>query len=423
MKYFLRIVLVLFLAAAAVTGVYYYTTGNTPSFLGGNKDLALTTVSKPPVTEKYAALTLLLAQDNYALYKSGDLVVLQVDGKRYEFIGWTDSIDLETPELYQLNLDDDADEELIIRAYAGTDINNEKIYNVYILNKSDDPEIGYDVIILDESIANQLVSRYIYSEIGQLENCKKTVQLAMVPNISGAGIVYDNATGIATNAHTGYFRALQDETGAYLDVAVWNRGTCAYTVNNDGTVHAAMAVLVSYNGSSETQLAGILSMDIEAASNTEIAITDKSIRFTPNSSYAVSTPTLEAVADWKFTENNTATATSKTIAWIKHKPTFSQDTLTQTINGAEELGDMNAVASVTMTSTEVLLKAKDGVTFDKSIANSTQYSVIINRGSETEYDIAYTCSLNEAQTELTITFDRAYAKSEIITVEINYGTK
>ena len=425
MKYFLKVILVLALAAATVMGMYYYTTGNRPTFLGGNSDYQLTTVSRQPVTEKYAALTLLVAEGDYALYKSGDLIVLDHAGKRYEFSGWSKDIDMEKPEMTVINIDDDPEDELIVKGVAAFDEeSNDYIYSVYIMNSVEDAAKGYEVAILNEDAWKNLASKYIISEITQLKTSKKIVQLAMIANTTGSALAYDNATGIAIDAHTGYFRALQSDDGQYLTAAVWNMGKGIYSVSEDGTVSVDIDVDVSYDNTSEVQQAGVLRFDIALTSNVEYTIASKSILFTPNKSYAVAEPKLETAAGWSYTENLTTAATpAKEIKWIKHTLQYDAEAVTQTVDTAEELGDLSGVESLTMTESGITLKARKGSTFSEATAKSTQFSVIINKGTDSQYDIAYTCTLNEAKDTLTVTFDRTYARSEINAVEINFGTK
>lgn len=424
MKYFLRIILVLMLAAATVMGMYYYTTGNRPAFLGGNGEYQLTTVTKQPVTEKYAALTLLVTEGDYSLYQSGDLIVLDHAGKRYEFLGWSKDIDLEKPELLVLNLDDDPEEELIVKGVAAFDEeSNDYIYSVYILNSVEDAAKGYEVAILNEAAWKNLASKYIISEITQLKSSQKFVQLAMVANTKGNALAYDNTTGIAVDAHTGYFRAMQDENGKYLTASVWNMGKGMYSVSDDGTVSVAIDVDVSYDDTTEVQQAGILQFNIELTSNVEYTISAKSILFTPNSSYLVADPKMTPAAAWNYTENITADTPAKSINWIKHTLQYDAQAVTQTVDATNELGDLSGVQTLSMTEKGILLKARSGSTFSEVTANSPDFSVIINKGTDKQMDIAYTCEVNETLDTLTITFDQTYARDEIETVEINFGTK
>lgn len=424
MKYFLRIVLVMALAAATVMGMYYYTTGNRPAFLGGNEEYNLTTVTKQPVTEKYAALTLLVTEGEYSLYKSGDLIVLDHSGKRYEFSGWSKDIDMEKPEMTVINIDDDADDEIIVKGVAAFDEeHNDYIYSVYILNRVEDDAKGYEVAMLNENAWQNLVNKYIVSEITQLKTSHKIVQLAMVANTKDNALSYDTNTGIAIDAHTGFFRALQDKNGQYLTASVWHMGRGIYSVSEDGTVTVDIDVDVLYDDTDEVQQAGVLQFSIALTSNVEYTIAAKSILFIPNSLYAVAEPKLETAAAWSYTENLSATSPAKEIKWIKHTLLYDPTALIQAVDTAEELGDISGVEQLTMTESGITLKARSGSTFSEATAKSDAFSVIINKGTDHSFDIAYTCEVNEAQDTLTITFDRTYAREEIESVELNFGTK
>ena len=99
--------------------------------------------------------------------------------------------------------------------------------------------------------------------------------------------------------------------------------------------------------------------------------------------------------------------------------------LEQTISLAEEETDIKDIQDITVTESYVQLTAKAGFSFDNGVFNEGEYSVIINDGAADSYDIAYTASVmevNGAQV-LKITFDRAYSRGEIRSIEINYGSK
>ena len=83
MKYFLRVFIVLVLAAGVIFGVFRYTH---PEAFENNSTPELTTVSKPAATEKNSNRVLLasLKDEDFYLYKGSKGVLLQHCGKGEE---------------------------------------------------------------------------------------------------------------------------------------------------------------------------------------------------------------------------------------------------------------------------------------------------------------------------------------------------
>ena len=422
MKYFLKILIVFVLATAAVVGMYYYTTGQKLPFLNNDETAYLTTVSKQPATEKNAGKKFLAGIDGYSLYKSARTVILEHGGKEFEFENWSSIIDEETPEMYMINLDGDDEKELVIKGVAGQDSSTgEYIYEIYILKAKENPDDGYTVSLLSQSTWRTILDTYIVAEISQLSTCSKILQFAMVSN-SGTNIAYNKTTGIAENAHTGYARALQDKKGRYMTLDSWGKGKGIYYVSDDNRLCVEIEVNVNYKESSEVQLAGNIYFEIMMSEDGTITVTPKSIRFLPNETYAVSDPTVTASA-WSYTLNNSAPTGSGEITWVKYMPSVDSTTLTDTVNLSAQEGDVAKLSSLTVSSDKAVLTAKSDCTFSSDVAESPDFSVIINKGTDKEYDIAYTAKLNNSNSVLTITFDRSYARDEIETIEINFGER
>lgn len=71
----------------------------------------------------------------------------------------------------------------------------------------------------------------------------------------------------------------------------------------------------------------------------------------------------------------------------------------------------------------MVLTAKDGYSFSNVITGSGNFSVLINSGTDDEYDISYDCAVkNEGNTStLTINFDKTYDREDLDNVTINFG--
>ena len=91
----------------------------------------------------------------------------------------------------------------------------------------------------------------------------------------------------------------------------------------------------------------------------------------------------------------------------------------------EEQTDIRSISKIYMTNSFIELTAKNGFTFAEQNVENGDYSIVINRGSDNEYDIAYTAKILEVNGTqvLRISFDKSYAQSEVHAVEINFGAK
>lgn len=422
MKYFLRILLVLVVAVAAVYGVYQY--NNSGDSTGGDN---ITTVTKAPATEKNGD-RVLLAQygDEFKLYKSGNIVILNANGKDYEFENWSSDIDAKEPELYYEDFDADDEKELAVRAVS--DVKGEDYtYNLYFLDpeKDDNGDTSYNVTVATRSTWSEMLEDTVLVELSQLKSCNKIGQLAM--NYADDGVSYNKDTGIVTKGHSGYFGVLQDG-GNYLTIDGWSKGDGIYTIDKNNKINLDIDVNVTYKGSAVVQKAGKIHMQLNLQKNGGFLTAPKSLKFVAYDEYKVSDPTTVADKAWSFTENNSNKAVpggSATIGWINHKINYDSTVTTQTVNYSTAQTDINGIEKIVLTDKNISLTAKKGCTFDNSSAGSGHFSVIINEGTKSEYSIAYKASVDKsgAKEVLTISFDKSYPQSEIKTVSVNYGTK
>ncbi len=422
MKYFLRILLTLVLAVAVIYAVYYRTVGN--PFEKQDTSL-LTTASQPPATEKNANRVLIasLPGEDYKLYKGSRSVVLVHEKKEYEFTNWSRLIDVEAPEMYLKDYDGDGTEELLIRAVsAKNETTGELSYDIYLLTPMSGRD-GYLVFPATQTTWSDILDAQIREEITQLKSCKKILQVSM--NAKSKTINYDTETGIAQSGYNGYARALQNGA-SYLTFKGWSKGKGVYTVNNKKEICVSVEVNIHYNESDTVQTAGHINFKLDFK-NGRFFVKNKSMNFTPDKAYRVSDPRTVSETGWKYRENNAdkgATA-DRVIDWIKYTPDYSSDTLEQTISLAAEQTDIRDIANIQLTDSYLELTAKAGCSFDTGARKRGEYSVVINRGSDSAYDIAYDAKVMEINGAevLRIRFDKSYPQNEIHTVEINYGGK
>ena len=425
MKYFLKVLFVLVLATAVVFGVYYYTNGNPFE----HNTAQLTTASQAPATEKNSNRVLIasLPKDDYYLYKGTRGVVLTHGKNEYEFTNWSRLIDEEPPEMYLVDYDGDKKKELLIKLVSEKNsTTGELAYDVYLLKegKNDEGKTVYDVYPATKVTWGDILDRQIREEVGQLKSCKKIIQVSM--NAKNKSISYDATTGVALDGFSGYACALQSD-GNYLTFAGWTKGKGEYSINNKKEICIKVQVNINYKEVQTVQTAGYIFFKLSFKDG-EFYVKNRSMNFTPADKYRVSDPRTADKTPWSYGETNTDPRTDysdRVIDWIKYSTGYKSDINEQSLSYAEEFTDIRGVSRLYVTNTYVELTAKDGFSFDNGARKRGEYSVIINRGTDYEYDIAYTSKLmqiNGAEV-LRITFDKAYPQSEIHSIEINYGAK
>ena len=425
MKYFFRILLTLVLAVCVVFGIYYYTNGNP---FAQQDTVQLTTVSQQPATEKNANKELLASVGSYKLYKGTTGVILTHGKDEYEFDNWSGLIDAETPKMYPADFDGDGNEDLLIRAVSAEDKSSgEFTYDIYLLKPviKDSRIIKYDVFCANQTTWEDILNNQIREEVAQLKSCKKIIQVSM--DSKSSAISYDNKTGLAKSGYNGYARALQNGN-EYMTFLNWTKGKGIYTVNKKNEICIKVEVNINYKGSDTVQTIGYINFKLALNNENEFVVKEKSMNFKPDKKYAVADPTKSSGEKWNYTEHNSFKSTddsSKVIDWVKYKPEFKSDVLEQTISLAEDETDIKDVQQITVTESYVQLTAKSGFSFDNGVFANGEYSVIINDGDADSYDIAYTASVMQVNgvNVLKINFDRAYSRSEIRSIEINYGAK
>ncbi|MBR1762358.1 MAG: hypothetical protein IJ731_03205 [Eubacterium sp.] len=423
MKYFLRVFIVLILAAGVIFGMFRYTH---PEELQSNNSQKLTTVSKPAATEKNSNRVLLasLEKDGYYLYKGSKGVLLRHGKNEFTFTSWSRLIDAEPPLMRLADFNEDGKDELLIRAVSEKREDGSFIYEIYLLIPKTDTngKEAFDVVYASKNTWTSILNNNIIEEVRQLKSCNKIIQFAM--NTKDKSIAYDKATGIAKSGYAGYARALQNDKGQYMTIDKWTKGNGIYQVSDDNKISVSIDINISYKDSTKVQSAGIVYFELFLNSKNNFQVTERSMVFKANKEYRVSNPKKTAKEPWSYTENNSDKNPSKAqevIQWIKYSPDFSSDIITQTKDLNPEISDINKIQKIKLTENFAELTAKSGCSFEEKSVNTGEFSVILND----KYDISYTAEIIKTKNGeiLKITFDKAYPQSEIKKITINYGAK
>lgn len=426
MKYFLRVLFVLVLSIGVIFGTYYYT--NSDKFGRNENSVNLTTVTKAPATEKNSNRTLLasLEKEKFYLYQRKNTIILEHNGKETEFDNWSKMIGAQTPSMYYSDFDSDGEKELIIRAVSELSSNSDKyIYELYILNP--DKKGSYNVTLASSDTWSEIFSDMITQEVSQLKNCKKIIQFSMITG--NKPIIYNKTTGIAENGYSGYARALQDINGEYLTVDNWSKGIGLYDIDKNNNITVDIEINATYKDTSAVQKVGNIHFELDFNDNNTFNITEKSMIFKADEKYRVSNPKKTSKTKWSYIEsnnaNNSAMPKDTVIDWIKYSLNYDSAVKEKTVNYSSEETEMKNISKTVLTNTYIELTAKENFSFGTASAGQGEYSVIINEGTNNEYDIAYKASVTKSGNReiLKITFDKSYPQSEIKTININYGTK
>ncbi len=422
MKYFLRILLTFVLAVAVVTGVYYYTNDKTLPF--ETQTQHITTVTKPPATEKYAARKLLAKLDKHGfrLYKSGKSVILEHGDNEFTFDNWSKVIDSETPKMYYSDFDGDGKKELVIRAVSGEDENGKFVYELYVLNRKGGKKEDYNVLLISQDTWRTVLDDQVTEELSQLKSCSKILQFAM--NDKDSPIKYKSDTGIAKSAgYVGYARALQDSDGKYMTLFGWSKSKGVFSVK-DNRIVVEVDCIANYNETHVVQNLGKVYFTLKIDKNNKLEVVPKSMYFKPNDKFKVSDPRKTSDEEWLFTRNNSFNPKKEgTIQWAKYSVKIDPTVFTDTEDLAAQETDIKYVKQLNISESGVTLEAADGFTFATEPAKNGDFSVTINKGKKNEYEISYTAKVSKDLKSVYIAFDKTYSQKELKTVDISYGSR
>lgn len=424
MKYFFRILLTLILAGITVFTVYYFTNGRT--LPGAAEKAVVTTLSKAQATEKYANKRLLSTDKtgDYKIYVTNDSVLLGHGKEIFEFKSFGTYFELEKPKITVFDIDGDQRRDVIVRGVSGEEQGTgDFVYDIYIFIRNHEDKEGYTVLTASQDLWHKILDEAIIEEITQLKDCKKCVQFAMT--LEGTHIEYDEKTGIVTKnpGYVGYFRALQDKNGKYLTVDTWNKGKGSFFINKYYKLCCEVEVLVKYKDSDAVQKAGTVYFELHMKDGA-LKITNRTMVFNAAEDCVIAKPTDTAKNPWSRTVKNSASPKgSEAINWLKYSFAVDNETLTKTVDLAKEDTDIKFVNSIVISEGSLVMTAKNGYTFDSKTAEKNEFSVIINRNTEDEYEISYLAEVSEDGKTLKINFDKTYPLKKVKTVYVSFGSK
>lgn len=434
MKYFLRVLFVLLLAIAVVFGVYCYTDTKNSDVQGGNANL--TTVTKPPVTEKGRDRVLLkeLEQDGekFSIYQCDKDTIVIHNGKEYVFHDWSKYIAVEDLEMHYMNYDtNDKESELAIRIPSTTNLETgEYLYDIYVLDffTNDDGEEDVDLRVASEISWRTILNNAIKMELSQPSFCPKFVQVAMAYRWD-KNIGYDEE-GMADSVYHAYAHALKDGKGGYLETDRWSFGQGMYTFTDEGEIRVDIDVRVLYKGSSVEQDIGAIHFELIINNANEFACQQKTMGFKANAEYRSLRPNKKSDEKWQYVEQNedktVSEAGDKVIDWISYTFEYDPEISENTVSYAEDETEMRNIYKTVFTNEYIKLYAKKGYSFGTTPVETGDYEVVINNDvKKKRYEISYKADITEenGREVLTIYFERSYPENYFETVTINYNTE
>lgn len=376
----------------------------------------------------------LVAEDkknDWQIYYDGtNTEIIHGDYKRV-ITSWSYSFDCEDPTMYCKDYDGDGEVEMMLRIVSGKleeqydpDM-SPYTYSLYMFEPytSSTGEKTLSSIVASDDTWKNPFAEAINCEMTQLKSCKKFLQFTM--NDAEETITYNEKTGITTNKYVGYGLALCSNSKTYYTLDRWNRGAGIYNLDKNGNISLDIQVLVNYKEISDTQYIGNIHCGMEIVDGAFI-LKPNTIVFNSVDPYKVSDPRDTAKKKWNYTIKNASSGTtfkSTTIDWIEADFDL-EGTAKQITQPFDSMASkIKCVDSVKFTEKSVVLTAKDGYSFSNVITGSGNFSVLINSGTDDEYDISYDCAVkNEGNTStLTINFDKTYDREDLDNVTINFG--
>ncbi|MGN1329074.1 MAG: hypothetical protein ACI4V4_05180 [Eubacterium sp.] len=428
MKYFVRVMVVLLIASGIVFAYSYNYRQQkiaddivlTTADMNTKKELT-TAVERKKIAEN--------EEGNYQLYIDGADVVLVHDGIEKVFDGWASDAKQETPKLFYRDYDGDGENELLIQKIDGlvnTDGKKYSVYNLYLVKpveKNGKPD--FSVISATKNTWKVPFEEAIKTEMTQLKSCSKYIQFVM--DDFDVSFVYDKETGITQNKYFGFARALKKNNGTYETLERWNKGNGFYKVDSGGNITLDIQLFAYYKDVKNPQYVGDIHSEI-AIMNGKFSIVPNTIEFVTNEEYKILSPILASSESWESTINNSAQPPVRdnddmVIDWLEASFDLSTDFDIKTVSFANYSSQIKCIDKVVITPGTVTLTAKEGYTFSKMMLNNGEYCVIMNPGTENQYNIEYTGEIKtvEGRSVLEIVFDRKYNRVDLNGMVVKFG--
>lgn len=424
MKKFADIFLVFLLVVCAVFSSYLV---SEKAVKYDRSSAAQTTATKLAVTEKGSDRTLLVENNkrDYHFYKQDTDVIMVHKGVEYTFENWSSYIDVEKPKLYFRQLDKDKPLEMIIKLVSDVNDDGTYVYGAYVINEiaREDGTIKYTVNAMTRSTTKQIIDDKVNIEISQSPVCKKIGYVALYYVYNEMD--YDRKTGVPQGYYRS-FKTLQDENGDYLTVDTWERGAAEYTVEDNG-IFVSFPITIKYKNSDVVQDAGYVKCMLSVSSTNQTYVVNKTMTFKPNMEYGAYNYDYDD-KEWKSVckNANSSTGGDKVIDYIQYDMDVKSDL--DTDDFSKNTSDLNKLSKITVQQDGVVLYAKQGFKFKKSLIKNNEFSVpmTITDGESNNFDVSYTAALSHSSKGaeiLTVKFDQPYKRDNIDKIKINFGVK
>lgn len=368
-------------------------------------------------------------ENDYQIYFDGENTEI-VHGEYSRTIkSWAYSMNAETPEIHCKDYDGDGQIELMVRIVNGKlDNQYDKdaspyTYALYMFKPYTDAsgEKTLSSLVASDNTWKEPFTNAIKCELTQLKSCDKFLQFTM--DNADESIAYDNKTGITSNSHVGYGRALYNSNKQFYSIDRWSRGAGIYNFDSEGNIFLDIQVIVSYKDTTETQYLGDIHCQMTAEGG-EFDIVPDSIVFNATDEFFVSDPRETADEKWNCVIHNESANTNfndTVIDWIENDLSLKDTGDNNSLYFETMPTKIKCVDEIKFSESELVMTAKSGYTFSDAIAKSGKYAVTINSGEDNEYDISYSCSISRDKKSITIKFDKSYNKDAFDNVSVTFG--
>lgn len=359
-------------------------------------------------------------ESGYKLYYKNGIATVAYNDATLEFSNWGTSIDLQPPELYYNDFDENGEKELIIKLvddYSSITGQTVYSYSLYMIKSAvnDDGETTLSYIAAQSSNWKNVFGQAINFEVTQLKDCKKFLQFAM--NDADTPIKYDEKTGITDNKYVSYAKADCNSKKQYYIISKYSRGLGIYNVLDDGKITLDIQIIINYEESDLNYHIGNVHCEMRLKDG-KFGIKPNTISFIPLDSYKITNPQDVAAENWKYNISNNSSADIDNTVIDNVNAQFSINSYSTSDSQyfGNMIGGIKNIDNITFTQADVTLKAKSGYSFDNALVENGKFEVLIGEDGQ---DISYTADIKGD--ELIVRFDKTYDKEDLQSVTINFG--
>lgn len=422
--------LVILLAVLSIFGVYYHNNVYKPKI-----DKALSETAREDITQngpqKSGEKTLVAQTDDGSIkvYKDGDFVILEQNGKETEFSDWAENFGLTKTDIYYKDTNGDGSKEIIISDYEGEDEETKTpLCGIYILSSTQ--KNGEASLFVNYTNSNDWTSYFnqiISCHANQLKNSPQRIQFLM--DYVNADVPYDVQTGIVTGDHKAWYScAPQKEDGSYYSLYSIRQSDVLLEVDEKTQdIKATTKIYASFKNTTQEVYLGDTVCTIIVDENNEMTIKEKSIIFNVNPETQATDPRQTEKTAWENNFKNPASVSKGdgTLNDFACAVTLRENSSsTRNFSSADNAykSESRLVESISVTNNSIKITAASGVSFAKELNNTAQCKAIIDIG-ENRYNAAQSVAVSteNSKSVLTITLDKSYSVSELENLVIVLG--